>query len=244
MLIKHIAPGIATFHQKRLDNLQNLKLEKIIKRKNPYLFRAKNLITAHDLVKSLLDAHLSSQEEGIFGELLESLAIFICYQSFGGRKSGIEGIDLELFKDGVHYLVSIKSGPNWGNSQQIKRMRDNFKSALKTMRTNAPKQNIICINGCCYGIDDNPEKGDYIKLCGQRFWSFLSGDDFLYCDIIDPLGHQAKEKNEIFQKEYNKVINKFSLEFIQSFCDPDGSILWERLVQKNSKAFKNIDVTY
>ena len=29
------------------------------------------------------------------------------------------GIDLEFDKDGVRYIVTIKSGPNWGNSSQI-----------------------------------------------------------------------------------------------------------------------------
>jgi hypothetical protein len=64
-IVGFIEPNIQIFHQKRLDNIQSLQLKKILVRKNPYLFKAKNLGTAHDLVKSLLDAHLSSQEEGI-----------------------------------------------------------------------------------------------------------------------------------------------------------------------------------
>lgn len=46
-----IEANIQTFHTKRLENLLNLKLNDILKRKNPYLFKAKNLITAHDLIK-------------------------------------------------------------------------------------------------------------------------------------------------------------------------------------------------
>jgi hypothetical protein len=71
-------------------------------------------------------------------------------------------------------------------------------------------------------------------LCGQRFWSFISGNDDLYTDIIEPLGHRAKEKNELFMQEYAKVINKFNLEFITTFCDADGNILWEDIVKFNS----------
>lgn len=44
-------------------------------------------------------------------------------------KSAAEGVDLEFNKDGKKYLVSIKSGPNWGNSSQIKKMIDNFNKA-------------------------------------------------------------------------------------------------------------------
>jgi hypothetical protein len=34
--------------------------------------------------------------------------------------------------------------------------------------------------------------------------------------------------------EYAKVINKFTSEFIGTFCDTDGSILWEEIVKFNS----------
>jgi hypothetical protein len=71
-------------------------------------------------------------------------------------------------------------------------------------------------------------------LCGQKFWAFISGNDNLYTDIIEPLGHQAKEKNEQFMQEYAKVVNKFTFEFIGTFCDADGNILWEEIVRFNS----------
>ena len=112
----YIAANIQVFHQKRLDSLQKLKLPNIVRRKNPYLFKAKDINTAQDFVTFILDAHLSSQEETIFGGFLEELAIFICSQVYGGQKSAAEGIDLEFEKDSIRYIVSIKSGPNWGNS--------------------------------------------------------------------------------------------------------------------------------
>lgn len=185
-------------------------------------------------MKLILDAHLSSQEEGIFGGFLEELAIFICNKVYDGQKSAAEGIDLEFDKNNVKYVVTIKSGPNWGNSRQISKMLDDFRKAKRVLRTNAKKINIIAINGCCYGIDDNPDKGDYIKLCGQRFWAFISGDDNLYTKIIEPFGYQAKEKNEHFLQEYGRVINKFTLEFGKNYCSRSGDILWGKLVKFNS----------
>ena len=116
-IIGFIELGIQKFHKRRLESLADLKLNKILTRKNPYLFRAKNQNTAQDLIKTVLDAHLSSQEEGIFGGFLEELAIFICSKVYGGKKSSAEGIDLEFSKDNISYIVSIKSGPNWGNSR-------------------------------------------------------------------------------------------------------------------------------
>ena len=230
----YVEANIQKFHQRRLENLQKLKLMAVIKRKNPYLFKAKNINTAQDFVKTILDAFLSSQEEGIFGGFLEELAIFICSQVYGGQKSSAEGIDLEFETDSIRYIVSIKSGPNWGNSSQIAKLRDNFSKAKRILSTNTSSMNVVAVNGCCYGKNQTPDKGDYLKLCGQQFWEFISGDENLYTDIIEPLGHQAKEKNEQFMLEYAKVINKFTSEFIGTFCDADGSILWEEIVKFNS----------
>lgn len=130
----YVERNIGTFHSQRLENLKGLKLATILKRKNPYLYKAKNILTFQDLVENILDAHLSSQEETLFGEFLEGLAIFICSKVYNGKKSSAEGIDLELEKDKVKYIVSIKSGPNWGNSSQIKKMLEQFRKAKKNLR--------------------------------------------------------------------------------------------------------------
>ena len=230
----YVAANIQVFHQKRLDSLQKLKMLDVVRRKNPYLFKAKDINTAPEFVKTILDAFLSSQEEGIFGGFLEELAIFISSQVYGGQKSAAEGIDLEFEKDNTRYIVSIKSGPNWGNSDQKKKMQSNFKRAKQTLSVSPSSMNVVAVNGCCYGKDRKPNKGDYWKLCGQQFWKFISGDDSLYTGIIEPLGHQAKEKNEQFMREYAKVINRFTAEFIGKFCDADGNMLWEEIVKFNS----------
>lgn len=230
---EYVEKNIGKFHNKRLESLSRLKLNDILKRKNPYLFKAKNVFDAHDLVKLILDAYLSSQEETIFGEFLEGLAIFINSKVYNGRKSSAEGIDLEFEKDEIKYIVSIKSGPHWGNSRQIAKMKDDFSRAKKILRGPNKNLQIVAVNGCCYGRDNQPDKGDYFKYCGQRFWHFISGEENLYTDIIKPLGHSAKEKNERFFDEYGKIINKFTLEFINEFCT-DHKIEWNKLVQFNS----------
>lgn len=233
-IANYIETNIQEFHQRRLDKLQKLKLMDVVKRKNPYLFKTKNINTIPEFVKTILDAHLSSQEETIFGKFLEELAIFICSQVYGGQKSSAEGIDLEFEKDSIRYIVSIKSGPNWGNSSQVKKLRDNFRKAKRILGTNISSMNVVAVNGCCYGKDRKPDKGDYLKLCGQKFWQFISADDNLYTDIIEPLGHQAKEKKEQFKEEYDKAINRLILEFTPRFCDTEGNILWEEIIKFNS----------
>ncbi len=231
---QYVESNIGTFHEKRIQSLDGLKLVDVLKRKNPYLFKAKYVLTADQIVRGIVDAHISSNEETIFGDWLEGLAIFINGKVYDGRKSGIPNIDLEFDNDGTRYIVTIKSGPNWGNSSQIKKMKTDFSTAKKTLRTSNSKMHIIAVNGCCYGRDNKPDKGDYYKFCGQRFWEFISGETNLYTELIEPLGHKAKERNDDFMKSYSQMINKFTKEFTTDFCDNNGAINWNKLVKLNS----------
>ncbi len=47
---------VADFHQRRIQRLSTLKLDKVLERKNPYLLKAKSLDTPRELVIELLDS--------------------------------------------------------------------------------------------------------------------------------------------------------------------------------------------
>lgn len=113
-------------------------------------------------------------------------------------------------------------------------MKANFTSAKRTLRTSNAKINVIAVNGCCYGRDSKPDKGEYFKYCGQRFWTFISGDEDLYLNLIEPLGHKAKARNDEFSELYAQVINKFTIEFSDTFVNSDGAIDWKKIVELNS----------
>ena len=113
-------------------------------------------------------------------------------------------------------------------------MRASFKTAVKTLRTSNSKLQVIAVNGCCYGSDHNPDKGDYYKYCGQTFWEFISGNPNLFIEIVEPLGYKAKEMNDEYVKSYSKMLNKFTKEFTVDFCKKDGEIDWNKLVRFNS----------
>lgn len=234
-VFEYVETNISTFHQKRLECVKTkIKLDKILQQKNPYLFRAKNILTAQDLINGFLDAFLQSQEETLFGDFFERLAIFICDRIFGATKSKLTGIDLEFEKDNILYIVEIKAGWNWGNASQIKQLKINFKNAKRRLKKQKNKK-IIAVNGCCFGNKKNKnyKKNGYYKICGQEFWQLVSGSDSFYIDIIEPIGHKAKQKNEEFVEEYSILLNKFTLDFAQRFCI-DGKIDWKKLLEFNS----------
>ena len=234
LIDQYIEDNIGSYFQKKCNMLDELKLYALIEKKNPYLFSINTVKPAGDIVRELINAYISSSEETMFGDWLEGLAIFINQKVYSGWKSGIKGIDLEFDKNGKRYIVSIKSGPNWGNSSQTAKMVSDFKSAQKTLRTSNSQMEIVCVNGCCYGKDTKPDKGTYYKYCGQTFWEFIGGDENIYTDIIEPLGHKAQEKNEEYVEMYAQMINRFTKEFMELFCDTNGKIIWKDLVQFNS----------
>jgi len=232
-IYEYVEKHISIFHQRRLEYVQNkVDLLKILRQKNPYLFKAKNVLTAQDLVKGFLDAFLQSQEETLFGDFIEGFAIFVCDKVYGAKKSKLTGVDLEFEKDNVLYVVEIKAGWNWGNSSQIRQLRINFANATKIIHAKTHKK-VIAINGCCFGKDKKSDKNGYFKLCGQKFWEFITGDPNLYIEIIEPIGYKAKQKNEEFLESYARIINQLTLEFSQKFCD-DGKIDWAKLIEYNS----------
>jgi len=216
------------------DPLANVELKTLIDMRGPFFLSINSTKSVGEIIRELINGFLDSKIEKAIGDWLEGLAIFINGKVYGGIKSGIQGIDLEFDNDEIRYIVSIKSGPNWGNSSQIKKMKNDFTSAQKTLLTSNSKLNIRCINGCCYGKNKNANKGSYFKYCGQVFWEFIGGDENIYLDIIEPLGHKAKERNEEYMDQYAQMINRFTKEFINLFCDNNGSIEWEKLVKYNS----------
>ncbi|MDR1896589.1 MAG: cytosolic protein [Prevotellaceae bacterium] len=232
-ITQYIEENIGLIYKKRIGDINGLELKTILENENPYIFE-RRYSSVGQIIRNLIDAFISSDEETIFGDLLKGLAIYVNQQVYGGWKSDITGIDLEFDKENIHYIVSIKSGPNWGNSRQIKKMKSDFATAQRTLRTTNSQLTIVAVNGCCYGKDNTPDKGDYFKYCGQAFWTFISGNENLYLDIIEPLGHTAKERNYEFQKLYDKKINKFVKQFIDEFCKENGEIDWKKLVQFNS----------
>jgi hypothetical protein len=222
--------NIVAFHNNRLSALNRLTLSRLLA-KNPYLFKAKYLETASELINSLLEAFLSSSEEKIFGDFLEDLAIFIAQQTSNGKKSSAAGIDLEFERGNIHYLVSIKSGTNWGNSSQHRRLADDFISARRVLQQSQFGMNVQPVLGICYGkTKTSITNAGYLKVVGQNFWYLISGNKNLYVDIIEPVGYRAKEHNQDFNQQRNKIANRFTGEFITTYCYPDGGIHWEKLV--------------
>lgn len=92
-VIQAIASALETFYGTLIEKIDGLNIQKVMKRKNPYLYRAKAMQSATEIVDSVLTAFVSSSEETIFGNcFFEPIAI----AASGGNKALAEGIDIMI----------------------------------------------------------------------------------------------------------------------------------------------------
>jgi hypothetical protein len=228
----YVSENIDSFHTNRTAKLRELSLNDLLRNKNPYLFRAKNLNYAGDLIKALLEARLSSSEEGSFGNFLEGLAKYVAEINGGATKSPGAGLDIDLVRGKVRYLIAVKSGRNWGNSSQHRALGLNFKTAVRVIKQDRRAGEVQPTLGICYGKFSTVNNGEYLHIGGQSFWHLISGDASLYIDLIEPLGFKAEEHNVAYEKQKANVCNGLTGQFIKAYCDPKSKAIdWDRLVR-------------
>lgn len=226
-----IAIALNEFYRNLTANLESVDIDKVLKRKNPYLYRAKGINNAVQIVDGILAAYISSSEETIFGNVFfEPLAIAVS----GGQKAVTEGVDITVDKDNTIYSIAVKSGTSVFNADSRKRQEQNFQSAAK--RAQQAKKAYVPVVGYGYGkkrVKPGQEKF-YKELAGQDFWAWLTGDADFYLKIIQYMGTRPDEYAKRFDEAYNKAENRLLREFTIRYCLPDGSIDWNKLICFNS----------
>lgn len=234
VVVQAIATALETFYTTLIEKIDKLNIQKVMKRKNPYLYRAKAMQSASEIVDSVLTAFVSSSEETIFGNcFFEPIAI----AASGGHKALAEGIDI-MFQDdksNTIYAFAVKSGPSVFNADSKKRQEQNFMAASKLAQQ--AKARYEAYIGYCYGKKNDSGRGKpkmYQELAGKRFWAELTGDEEFYIKIINYMGTMPEQYVAEYKESYNKAANRLVREFSNSFCKEDGSIDWEKLVEFNS----------
>jgi hypothetical protein len=232
---RFVQENITAFHAARIANIDRLRLADLLRNKNPYLFRARNLNSPTEFIKAILDARLSSSEEASFGKFLEDLAIFVAQETGGGQKSSTEGLDIDLTRGNIRYLIAVKSGKNWGNSTQHAKLKQYFASAVKVLKQSRWVGELQPTLGICYGKFATLNNGTYLHIGGQSFWHLLSGDAGLYTAIIEPLGHEALLHNKNFEGRQQAAYARFTQELTEKYSTLSGEIDWNKLVEMVSK---------
>lgn len=229
-----IAQALDSFYESLISKIDTLNINKVMKRKNPYLYRAKAMQSASDIVDSVLTAFVSSSEETIFGNcFFEPVAI----AASNGNKALAEGIDIMIQDNENNTIaaIAVKSGPSVFNADSKKRQEQNFMAASKLAQQ--AKARYEAYIGYCYGKKKDSGRGKpkiYQELAGKNFWWKLTGEEDFYIKLIEYMGDLPEKYVARFQESYMKASNRLVREFSNNFCAEDGSIDWEKLVKFNS----------
>ena len=182
---------LRTFYGKRIESLGDLKLTDVLKRKNPYLYRATSSGDASDIVKELLRARISSSDETIFGnDFFEPLAVWVAVQTYqddssvSARISSASGVDVEIEFANRLMVIAVKSGTSVFNSQSREKQKDQFSSARK--RLHKVQKQFDPVVGYSYGRVNSKEPA-FRTIAGQAFWEELSGETDFYLRLVDAM---------------------------------------------------------
>ena len=226
---------LANFYRRRVSALDGLNLRDLLRRKNPYLFRAAAIATASEMIERLLAAHISSSDEAVFGEEFFEP---ICKAVSGAQAAGVPGVDFTIETQESFQAITLKSGPNAFNSSQVSKQNEQFDALQRSLQATVRRvrKAFIPIMGCGYGrVDSQPTRARrYAKLAGQSFWQRITGDAHFYLKLVRLMRDDPDKHRESFDQSWARAVNRFARDFLQQFCDPAGNILWEDLVQFNS----------
>lgn len=231
-VVEAIAKALDRYYTSLIEKVDGLNIKKIMKRKNPYLFRAKAVNGAAQIVDAILAAFISSSEETVFGnEFFEPIAI----AAVQGQKALAEGVDIMVERADTIYAIAVKSGTSVFNADSRKKQEQNFMAASKLAQQ--ARKRFVPIVGYGYGKKKASSKGRpkfYEELAGKDFWAELTGDDTFYIKLIRLMDKLPEKYIEDFDASYQKAANRLVREFTVEFCFEDGSIDWEKLVKFNS----------
>lgn len=245
-LRKKIEDLLAEFYGKRIAALDTIDLEKTLRRKNPYLYRATGKNNAADIVNELLVAHVSSSDETLFGNVFfEPLALWVAQESHKGNAafavtiSHGEGMDMSIEEFNKRVSpIAVKSGPNVFNAASKKKQAQNFISLRARLAKGGVNYDPII--GYCYGKKKGAGAGAYRELAGQIFWFELTGEPNFYLRIIDLMGVLPLAHAPLFEDAFSRASNRLATAFLTGFQLADGAIDWEKFAKFNSATEEKI----
>ncbi len=226
-----IAKCLHVFYERRLDGLKKLSLKKVLRKKNPYLYRALGINKASEIVEQIMLAFVSSSDETIFGNVFfEPIARLAAK----GKVSDAEGVDFVVESGNRFLAVAVKSGPNWGNADQHKRQSSNFDALRKRLYKIAKQFDPLV--GQAYG-QQNKEPTDnsrFRRRSGQAFWEEITGDSDFYLKLVRMMRDVPERNHHEYRQRWDEAVNRFSSEFMMDFCSKEGEVDWEKLVEFSS----------
>ena len=119
----------------------------------------------------------------------------------------------------------------------MKKQGENFAEAQRTLRTSGGRTGFEAIVGYAYGTKTESGRGKakiYEEVAGEEFWETITGDKNFYTKIISFMDTLPEKYIDDYKESYARASNRLVRDFSVEFCNPDGTINWEKLVDYNS----------
>lgn len=162
-IVEAIAVALDNFYTNLIKKVDSLNIKAVMKRKNPYLFRAKAMNGAAQIIDAILAAFVSSSEETIFGNVFFEPIATAAAQ---GQKALAEGVDIMVERDNTIYAIAVKSGTSVFNADSRKKQEQNFMAASKLAQQ--AKKRFVPIVGYGYGKKKTSNRGLLISIFQER----------------------------------------------------------------------------
>jgi hypothetical protein len=157
-------------------------LTKILKKKDPFLYRLRGIETATGFLEDAFRAHESSSEETVLGNSMQALVTAL-------SESGVGAGDIFLERDGILWVIQVKSGkdtvPGWAWPEVF---RDLKRKVMTQSRVSSPgRRGVQAMLGILRGTppsdtvetlrSDDPELNgfQYHKKVGSAFVGWMTG---------------------------------------------------------------------
>jgi len=220
------------FLRRRIQTIRKLHLHNLDI--NPFVLRLYSeqlgLSDSRAIVRWLVQQRLERGTVTALGTALQNVAKVF------SEGTGVEGADLMKTKDGRHYYIQVKSGPNTVPKDMAQRISSLLHSA---QRRNAGS---VALFAMCYG---NPGRVSsivrkYVEvnwIIGRAFWEFVSDDpnciDEIYA-IATEVSQQFRDKEgqtlaEVLEAQVQKLQSEFEALYGQG-----GEEMWKKLLDMNS----------
>lgn len=233
-VVDEIQRAIQNYREKLLLSLTSMVPGEMLPKKNAYMYACRTVFL-YEFACEIVNAAFASSEETLYGKVFEGLvhAILSVILPDSASKASAEGLDGDIVRNDTRYLLSVKSGRNWGNSSQVKQQEASFKKAKRRIMQDDKEHKLVTVMVVCYG---SAKKLDIsyadMKVEGQAAWCFLTGNPNFYTDMVRVMNTGAREFSGQVRLAKEEAVTRMLLE-LQKFQDPiTGHIDFCRILGK------------
>ena len=150
----------------------------------------------------------------------------------GGKRTGVEGGDILVEKEGKRYYVQMKAGPNTPNKDLVSMINQLLRSAT---RRNAGS---IALLGMTYGTREQVSgiiKG-YSHIdwkIGREFWEFIGEKGLAHeiYEIIAEINKEYKQDGMTFNELYEEKLKELENTIKEQYGESES--MWKKLFENN-----------